>query len=695
MTHLGDKVNLDELESGFSSQLDLTSFYHSDEDSLDANEQLATTPILHSLRENDEWRYTESIACDQGGEKCIAKVFDRSADRYVALALPRCGEHIFDKESFLREGRVTAKLQHPNIVSVYDMGIQPDGTPFFTMEFINGESLRSILRNIKRKEPGYINKYSREDLLNIFVKICDAISYAHARNVLHLDLKPGNIKVGHYGEVIVYDWGLSKVKPASEDDDAREPAIDDDELDADMLNDVTLSGTVKGTPGYMAPEQVESDGNKDRYTDIYALGAILYSILCECQPVETKDIHSALEQTRNGDIKHPDKRCPDRRIPPGLSAVAMKALETDPAKRYRSVKALQQEILKYLSGFATEAEQATFAKQLVLLFGRHRLAASLLLIFIICLSLVVSVSLHSIRMERNEAVKSQELAERNLALFKKEFEKREEIHSQLTTVSKTAPLTPDPQSSEIIISSLNHALSSSTDQAERQQLWRKKGNTHFTMQQFKLALASYRQCNDELIPMELAELAVELKKNDEQYLTWPQLGQLLSSFKTRENKELAYGLFTHQKQNVSVSKISEAIDAVKNILDLLNNCGHDEYLVKGFDDASRHLDLSGNRYQIFTLPSATPGEPPLNVLSILNLDSLDICNSKLLDLERIDGITLKKLFITGTDIISLRLDRTVLRLGNPDLYLNTKAVDPRRLKAMKKAYKIHHHEHAP
>ena len=325
-------------------------------------------------------RYIDENQIDKGGMKSISSVTDKMTLREVAIAklLKTTNK---SKERFISEGRLTAFLEHPNIVPVYDLGMDGD-EPFFTMKLIEGESLEDLIRDLKNKP----ERCSIADRMQIFLKICDAVSYAHFKGVIHLDLKPANIQIGKFGEVIVCDWGLAKIiKDQSE-------SRDFDTLDPDIYNDVTLNGMIKGSPGYMAPEQIlEKRGSKDEQTDIYSLGGILYSLLTLKPPVNTDELKRSLQFTLEGAILDPQKI--DSSIPAGLSAVAMKALSVEKSDRYKEVTEIRNEVNRWLNGFVTEAENAGFLTSLYLFVKRHKIScyfsAAILMISMISAAIFV------------------------------------------------------------------------------------------------------------------------------------------------------------------------------------------------------------------------------------------------------------------------------------------------------------------
>lgn len=371
-------------------------------------EKLQDHELLSPLKENKK-RYSEIDDFNQGGMKQILSGHDSISGRHIAIAKMLDCNDSDDLELFLREARITACLEHPNIMPVYDISLDPEGLPFFTMKLIHGEDLGEILENVKKKKPKYIEQYRLAALLEIFMKICDAIAYAHSRGVIHLDLKPDNVKISGYGEVIVCDWGLARLI-----DDADPELLMKDGV-AGPLADInrTINGAVKGTPGYMSPEQAKAENKqKNHLTDIYSLGAILYSMLTLEKPITGKDTKDILAKTANGDFLPPQKRSPERKIPYSLEAVVMKAMALKPEDRYESVEALQNEVRAYQEGFATEAENAPFHRLLMLLFKRHAAlsilsAAALVVITLTTYSFLQRIEENKIRLEIAEK-KSQE-----------------------------------------------------------------------------------------------------------------------------------------------------------------------------------------------------------------------------------------------------------------------------------------------
>lgn len=337
----------------------------------------------------------------KGGMGAILSARDNSIQRTVAVKVILTGaeaseEHI---QRLVTEARITGQLEHPSIVPLHELGVTADGVVYYTMRLVEGVTLSEVLENIRLKDQATIAKYPLRTLLTVFQKICDAVAFAHSRGVVHRDLKPDNIMLGEFGEVFVMDWGLAKrVRGESELETTQLTTANLGELHTDSFK--TLSGQVKGTPRYMAPEQAEGRVEDiDERTDIYALGAILYTILTLHPPVTGDSVDEVLTRVASGAITPPTNynrrnthitritrplpppqpitppellHCPDRRIPTPLSAVAMKALARDRARRYQTVAALQQDIAAYQGGFATTAEGASAFRLLLLMMRRHR-----------------------------------------------------------------------------------------------------------------------------------------------------------------------------------------------------------------------------------------------------------------------------------------------------------------------------------
>ncbi|WDE98687.1 serine/threonine-protein kinase [Lentisphaera profundi] len=350
-------------------------------------------PLCDEIAENSN-RYQNGSTIGQGGMKCISDSVDIITGRHVAMAHLKGHDSPELMESFFKEARLTARLEHPNIVPLYDMGYSEGGEAFFTMKKLGGRNLTELITEFS-KEKNYKSLLPR--IVDVMIKICDAIAYAHSRGVIHLDIKPDNIRIGDFGEVLICDWGLAKTL-----------GDEDYELDEDLLpenfNTATLNGVLKGSPGYMAPEQVDRKrGQKDQRTDVYALGAILYELLCFHVPNEGSTVLDSLERTLCGDRKSPS--CHQKSVPASLEAISLKALALERSDRYQNVQDFRDDLFKWLGGFATSAEELGFLGSLKLFIFRHRLAS----FFTLILLSLAGIFTYRINQEKQTAVEALEL----------------------------------------------------------------------------------------------------------------------------------------------------------------------------------------------------------------------------------------------------------------------------------------------
>jgi serine/threonine protein kinase len=370
-----------------SSKTQVASHSNKMKDILDGRTERLSIPKLQlesrtELTVKPPNKYKTRNQIGEGGMKQIIQVKDRDTARDLAMAL--LAENPDNEPTvegrFIHEARITANLEHPNIVPIHDIGVDHNGKPYFTMKLIEGETLAHLLTKVGQREPEYVEKYNLRHLLSIFLKVCDAIDFAHAKGIIHLDLKPENIQIGNYGEVLVLDWGLAKIISDVSDPESLQPVTDKSlaELSKNSNYDKTLDGEIKGTPGFMAPEQAAGHNSKrSQATDIYALGTMLYTILTLCKPIKVKNVQQALDDTVAGNIIPVTERNPARSVPKPLAAVTMKAMALDPADRYQSVKELIDDVDAFLGGYVTEAEDASFIRYCELWIRRNKITSAI------------------------------------------------------------------------------------------------------------------------------------------------------------------------------------------------------------------------------------------------------------------------------------------------------------------------------
>ena len=327
----------------------------------------------------DRYRQLEEIG--SGGMGRVLKGHDPNLGRTVAVKVLR-PEHRGRPgpvARFVREARATAQLEHPNIVPVHELGRLPDGSIYFTMKRVQGETLQHVLDRLRDGDPDYRQRYSRRQLLGLFVDVCQGAAFAHSRGVIHRDLKPENVLLGAFGEVLVMDWGLVKVVGAAapvEPDERTESTADTTRLSGDLTTH-TLDGTISGTPLYMSPEQARGEiAALDERSDLYSLGAMLYQILTYEPPFDGDSASVVLRQVIRGRPVPPRRRAPKQKIPRELEAVCLKAMAMDPNDRYADVPALIADVTHYLEEKPVAARPDSVARRAWKWCRRHPVISS-------------------------------------------------------------------------------------------------------------------------------------------------------------------------------------------------------------------------------------------------------------------------------------------------------------------------------
>lgn len=293
-------------------------------------------------------RYVRTGIHAIGGIGCVWVAHDTCLDREIALKelqSERLGDTAL-QDRFLREALITSQLQHPGIAPVYDL-VQTDKNqpPSYTMRLVKGRTLTEAVRAYHERRAAATNSsLDVRAFLDAFVSVCNTIAYAHARGVIHRDLKGQNVVLGDFGEIIVLDWGFARHLDA--ETESATPAVEPQRLPGPPT--ATLAGQILGTPAYMAPEQAESSGTRgDQRTDVYGLGAILFEILTGCPPNPGKDTCDILQQLRAGHMSGAKKFDPS--VPPALAAICRKALAHQPKDRYASAAELARDIQRWLA----------------------------------------------------------------------------------------------------------------------------------------------------------------------------------------------------------------------------------------------------------------------------------------------------------------------------------------------------------
>lgn len=275
----------------------------------------------------------------RGGMGVVYRVRDARLGRQAALKLLRPEARGVLMKRFRRESEVTARLDHPGIPPVYEAGSTASGEQYLLIRLIEGEELAD---RIKRYHAEGRSPERLRELLEDLLRLSEAVAYANGQGVVHRDLKPENVMVGRFGEVLVMDWGLARVLEEEQDE-----TLQFLELEIAAGEGLTLSGSVLGTPGFMPPEQARGE-EVDVRADVFALGAILATILTGRPPIPGEGSKELLAATIRGEVERPSQRL--RGIPPELDALTAAALVPQRAERIQSAQHFINELRAYLAG---------------------------------------------------------------------------------------------------------------------------------------------------------------------------------------------------------------------------------------------------------------------------------------------------------------------------------------------------------
>jgi len=304
----------------------------------------------------DPARYRFGEVLGEGGMGEVVLAHDLQIGRDVAVKRIRTADPEAEEIArFLREARVQGRLEHPAIAPVHDLAVDAEGRPFFVMKRLTGTTMFELLdavRSTSEAERAAV----RRRMLHAFVDVCLAVEFAHSRGIIHRDLKPANIMLGDFGEVHVLDWGLARAVSEAEGTGQRSGARPVFGADLRLETGDTLVGTVMGTPGYMAPEQL-AGGRTGPAADIYALGCILFEVTAGL-PLHVRGRPASEPVTRR--IPRPSVYRPE--ASPELDAICERATDRDPTLRFASARLLGDAVQAFLDGDRDLAARAALAQ---------------------------------------------------------------------------------------------------------------------------------------------------------------------------------------------------------------------------------------------------------------------------------------------------------------------------------------------
>ncbi|MCK6458270.1 MAG: serine/threonine protein kinase [Planctomycetes bacterium] len=356
--------------------------------------------LHHLATRGDRYELREEIA--RGGMGVVLKVWDKDLRRTLAMKAASTGVpdetdpiSLAQVTRFLEEAQITGQLDHPGIVPVHELGVDEEGRVFFTMRLVRGQTLDEVIRLARADKDGW----SRARALDVMVRVCEAMAYAHSKGVIHRDIKPANVMVGKFGEVYVMDWGLAKVIGRPDVQGARlnhSVALLRTQVRTDRAEDIsrtpnspylTLEGTIVGTPPYMPPEQAEGRIDAlDPRSDVYSVGALLYTLLTGRMPYVEPSGRAAAADVIVRLLAGPPEAVHtiDRTAPPELVAICEKAMARRREDRYENMVGMAEDIRAYVEGRVVRAHRtgatAEFQKWVIRNKATAAAVAALLLV---------------------------------------------------------------------------------------------------------------------------------------------------------------------------------------------------------------------------------------------------------------------------------------------------------------------------
>lgn len=278
-------------------------------------------------------KYTHFRSLNEGGKAYLVSCKDTNLGRRVVLKMlrPELSEDRVELRRLIREARITAQLQHPATVPLYELGQNDTGEWFFAMKKIEGHTLFEIIVGLSKRDPQLEKEFDLNRLLSILTQVGDALAYAHVRGVIHRDVKPENVIVGMFGEVTLIDWGAAKVWGMPND------------------GDENTKGQRGGTPLYMSPEQVTGNRLVDERTDVFSLGVVMYEMLTQQEPFRGPNIGATFDNIVKRSPKSIRDAAPHRFVPAQLDEICSKAMQKRPDDRYQSMREFMEAIHKFRS----------------------------------------------------------------------------------------------------------------------------------------------------------------------------------------------------------------------------------------------------------------------------------------------------------------------------------------------------------
>jgi serine/threonine protein kinase len=555
-----------------------------------------------------ERRYDIEKILRREEEGAVLDTHDSAIRRDLAMKVLRPGGSEEDIARFVEEAQITGQLEHPGIPPIHELGTDEKGRPYYTTKVLRGMTLGKVLELLREKQPAALEKYSLRTLLSAFLKVCDAVAFAHSKGVLHRDLKPENINIGDFGEVLVMDWGSAK-----------------------RLDDKTLApaGEIVGTPHYMAPEQARGEAAAlDVRADVYALGATLYHILALRPPLMGDDHTTALKlaaeaKTDRLDVGQHYPHLPRQRIPDPLVAMVTKAMAPAPATRYQNVAALQADLAAYHNATITTAEQVGPVRQFFFVVRRYK-TVSLAAAIVVGTSLFFggAAVLESLRAKREAKRASDFVAS---------------IKTKAPALLKLAAMEADAQQFDTAIQHIDASLA--IDPAQPRAYWERAW-----------ALLGLERWNDAAQALKVAQQHDPTAASTASVLVAVDKMKGIASDPSRWKHDATRELLRYLQSAGATGPALSYVDKMKmnaegrrKIIDqrLATSLGKDRYGLTVDHEGMVQLNLAGQALRT------------LDPIRGLQIDSLDLSGTPIADIEPLRGQRLQSLNLANTKVIGL------------------------------------------
>lgn len=649
--------------------------------------------FYEQLSEESPYTYVDHIG--EGGMGIVEMVKDKKCLRTIARKTLVARN--MDHESVVRfteEAQITAQLEHPNIVPVYDLSLDQEGNLFYTMKMVKGLNLKQILNQIKDKDEETIRKFPLANLIEIFLAVCDAMSYACSRKIVHRDLKPDNIMVGDYGEVYLVDWGLAKVinqntqhsaegipnwivkevyeqKNLKNDNILKEIKKIDSLRTREMDLSISFNDVLIGTPQYMAPERIS--GEASECSEVYALGAILYNILTLQLTVKADKLEDMITKIFNSDIRNPLSfnnlpHLPNGKVPSALAAVTMKALSADADERYQKVSQLRNEIALWEDGYTTDAEKAGILLILWSQLKRHKLETLIGITFFIILIVIYAVYAINLNEDKKVAIQSEKvaLAQKKIAEeeTKKLIEKSKQVEDKINQLINLAPELYERTMFLMDNSNMEQALKTITNATKlspRPEYFKLKGDIEQTLNLFKESVESYKIAYEKMpeslkLKRSLSTSISYLKKQPLTYIDRVVLHDFMVSQERHAEAIFTFSQLHEHNKNLKISILNKFKNSNLNFVKFKD--------LKDLPEGGFSLDLSGRNISDISILKGLPfkilrlSENPIRDITALEdmpLTELYIDDTKVRYIKALKSAPLKVFHAQNTNIESLEV----------------------------------------